>query len=37
VIKKLFKEKLEEIFKAAGFGEFPNLNSNVQTMDKWLK
>jgi len=36
IIEKLFKMKLEEIFKSAGFGSFPDINSTKRTMAEYF-
>jgi DNA polymerase elongation subunit (family B) len=32
IIEKLFKNKLEAIFKASGFGDFPNINHTIKKL-----
>ena len=33
--EKIFKNNIESAYIAAGFGEFPNLNSSLITLNKW--
>ena len=37
VIEKLFKAKLEEIFKSAGFGAFPEIDSNKKNLSQYFE
>ena len=32
---RLFKSKIEPIWKSAGWGEFPNIDSTTKTLDNW--
>ncbi|MHA1471409.1 MAG: hypothetical protein ACTSSP_12765, partial [Candidatus Asgardarchaeia archaeon] len=36
IIEKMFKAKLEELFKAVGFGDFPNIDYNIKELDKFF-
>lgn len=33
---RIFKAKLEEIFKACGFGQFPEMDASVKTLSVWF-